>query len=388
MVRAPLQRTELEQHILLPAIRLLEYMHGATPGGGEVRLLRSTGPGVPSSLVAEAPPVVGLLVRLLQHAVRLCAPGGGTVTLAVAAAPGGASPALLFAIAASGGRGGILQAELDASLAAQPSEREGGLALCRHSGEALGCTLSAAASDGGATLTLRLPLRLPPGEPPEALPEHAAQLVTTLTAAGQGGNADGRPRSASSSKASSGHGDTPAAAVAAITLQAEAPPPPPPPPPPPLDPAALLPGQRSDGKPLRVLVAEDDRVSRVIMTKLLTHIGAVATLVGDGAAAVAAITAAPEAFDLIVLDMEMPILDGPGAARALKDAGCRIPMVALTAHSGAAAAETCLAAGMVGHLAKPVRPETLVTLRAFAEGRRLGPDDTAAMRAWLARAQE
>ena len=80
----------------------------------------------------------------------------------------------------------------------------------------------------------------------------------------------------------------------------------------------------------------------------------------------------------------MPGLDGPGAARALIEAGCRTPMVALTAHAGASAVRRCLEAGMVGHLSKPVRPETRSTLRPFAEGREPTQEDTDAMCDWMA----
>ena len=132
------------------------------------------------------------------------------------------------------------------------------------------------------------------------------------------------------------------------------------------------------------MVAEDDRVSQMIIRKLLVHVGATVTLVGDGNAAIAAWCAAPEAYDLLLLDMQMPGLDGPGAARALIEAGCRTPMVALTAHAGASAVRRCLDAGMVGHLSKPVRPETLSTLRPFAEGREPTQEDTDAMRDWMA----
>ena len=81
----------------------------------------------------------------------------------------------------------------------------------------------------------------------------------------------------------------------------------------------------------------------------------------------------------------MPVLDGTAAARAINAMGNKIPIVALTANTGPDAVQRCLDAGMARHLGKPVRPETLSTLRPYSEGRDTSPEDEVACREWLAR---
>jgi CheY-like chemotaxis protein len=108
---------------------------------------------------------------------------------------------------------------------------------------------------------------------------------------------------------------------------------------------------------LRVLVAEDDGPSQLIIRKLLNRLGAAATVVDNGKAAVQA--AAESAFDLILLDLHMPCLDGLAAAAricaAARDTGMRPPpIVALTASVSEETQRACAAAGMVAHLSKPI----------------------------------
>jgi CheY-like chemotaxis protein len=110
---------------------------------------------------------------------------------------------------------------------------------------------------------------------------------------------------------------------------------------------------------LRVLVAEDNEVNVRLAVALLAKLGHAATVVGDGQAAVEA--HAREAFDLILMDVQMPVLGGMDAARLIRDAEAsapnrpHVPIVALTARAMKGDREECLAAGMDDYVTKPVR---------------------------------
>jgi PAS domain S-box-containing protein len=112
----------------------------------------------------------------------------------------------------------------------------------------------------------------------------------------------------------------------------------------------------------RVLLAEDSRVNQKLVSKLLGRLGCEVTVVGDGAAALA--TLAAGRWDLVLMDCEMPVLDGLAATRALRAAGQRVPVAAMTGHREDGDRECCLAAGMDDYLAKPVQPEALAALLA------------------------
>lgn len=105
----------------------------------------------------------------------------------------------------------------------------------------------------------------------------------------------------------------------------------------------------------RILVAEDNRPNGVLITALLTGFGYSCDLVGDGEAAVAAVAAG--GYDLALLDVRMPRMDGIEAARrirALPGGRRRIPVLALTADVVPERRLACLEAGMDGVLAKPI----------------------------------
>jgi signal transduction histidine kinase/DNA-binding response OmpR family regulator len=122
-------------------------------------------------------------------------------------------------------------------------------------------------------------------------------------------------------------------------------------------------GAEGDAAPparsLRVLVAEDNEVNVRLAVALLGKLGHTATVVGEGQAAVDAL--ARERFDLVLMDLQMPVLGGMDAARAVRAAERaaanrpRVPIVALTAHAMKGDREDCLAAGMDDYVTKPVR---------------------------------
>jgi CheY-like chemotaxis protein len=109
---------------------------------------------------------------------------------------------------------------------------------------------------------------------------------------------------------------------------------------------------------LRVLVAEDNEVNVRLSVALLAKLGHTATVVGDGEAAVAA--HAREPFDLILMDVQMPVMGGMEATRLIRDAEAapdrrRVTIIALTARAMKGDREECLAAGMDDYVTKPVR---------------------------------
>ncbi len=110
----------------------------------------------------------------------------------------------------------------------------------------------------------------------------------------------------------------------------------------------------------RVLVVEDNPVNQKVAQKFLERLGCNVRVVGDGAEAVEA--CGHERFDLILMDMQMPVMDGLAATRAIRarESGAgRTPIVALTANVLAGQFQSCLDAGMDDVLAKPLEPARL-----------------------------
>ncbi len=130
---------------------------------------------------------------------------------------------------------------------------------------------------------------------------------------------------------------------------------------------------------LSLLLVEDGPDNRALMTHFLTKSGARVEYATNGLDAIA--KALPGAFDLVLMDIQMPVLDGYEATRRLKEAGYRVPIVALTAHAMRGEREKCLAAGCIEYISKPVKPALLIetVARLAASGKR-GVDGTGANR--------
>jgi Amt family ammonium transporter len=128
----------------------------------------------------------------------------------------------------------------------------------------------------------------------------------------------------------------------------------------------------TSNSPLRVLVADDNEINQMVAAELLRAAGYESTVVGNGREAVAAIRSGQ--FDVVLMDCEMPELDGFAATRMIRSmelerpltsSGRPLPIIALTAQAVQGDRERCLAAGMSDYVTKPVnRVELLQTIRA------------------------
>jgi signal transduction histidine kinase/CheY-like chemotaxis protein/HPt (histidine-containing phosphotransfer) domain-containing protein len=112
-------------------------------------------------------------------------------------------------------------------------------------------------------------------------------------------------------------------------------------------------------QPLCILLAEDNRVNQQVARRILEKQGHTVVVVGDGQAALAALAQAP--FDLVLMDIQMPVLDGMAATAAIRarEHGTHMPIIAMTAHAMRGDRERCLAAGMDGYVTKPLKAADL-----------------------------
>jgi len=123
-------------------------------------------------------------------------------------------------------------------------------------------------------------------------------------------------------------------------------------------------GERPGGRfGLRILLAEDHPVNRLLAQRLLQRHGHEIETVCNGVEALAALER--RRFDLVLMDVQMPELDGFETTRRLRQreqaTGGHLPVIAMTAHALLGDRERCLAAGMDGYLAKPIRADELYT---------------------------
>lgn len=131
------------------------------------------------------------------------------------------------------------------------------------------------------------------------------------------------------------------------------------------------------GRPVRILVAEDNSTNQKVILAMLAKLGIEADTAGDGRETLLALCRVP--YDLVFMDVQMPEMDGIEATRRIRDGRApvldpRIPVVAMTAHAMGGDRERCLAAGMNDYIAKPVEMARLVQVL----NRRLSGDLSAA----------
>ncbi len=275
---------------------------------------------VPERIVSDVLRVRQVLFNLVSNAVKFTPKG--SVTIATRCVHGDADgSALLFDVIDTGI--GIEPDALerifdpfeqaDAKTGARYGGTGLGLAVSRRLAELLGGELSAWSEPGkGSTFRLRLPLGTL-GDVPFLSPDEAEAAVDEKLKLEQG-----RPAEEKSEQ-----------------------------------------GPCFSGK---VLLVEDSEDNRLIVTHLLRRLGAEVDSAADGHAAcemVRQAEAAGEPFDVVLMDMEMPRLDGCSATRVLRSEGYTLPIVALTAHTDEAKHREALDAGCDGVLTKPIRREEL-----------------------------
>lgn len=123
-------------------------------------------------------------------------------------------------------------------------------------------------------------------------------------------------------------------------------------------------GQRA-AKPLRILIAEDNAINRRLATKLLESAGHHVTQAANGKEAIDLF--AHHVFDLVLMDLEMPELDGLEATQQIRQSehpSSHVPIYALTAHALAGDREKCVRAGMDGYLSKPIEVDKVLKIAA------------------------
>ena len=126
----------------------------------------------------------------------------------------------------------------------------------------------------------------------------------------------------------------------------------------------------SDGRPLHILVAEDNPVNQQVIVRMLSRLGHTVALASNGREALEALLRAH--FDAVLMDVQMPEMTGTEAAEAIRRAeagsGLHVPIVALTAHAMQRDRERCAASGMDAYLPKPIRSTELADVLAAIAG--------------------
>jgi CheY-like chemotaxis protein len=121
-------------------------------------------------------------------------------------------------------------------------------------------------------------------------------------------------------------------------------------------------GAGRPARALHVLVAEDNQINQKVVTRLLEKQGHRATLAGNGREAIEKLLVGE--FDAILMDVQMPEMNGLEATRAIRRAergsGRHVPILAMTAHAMKGDREKCLASGMDGYVSKPIRAQELL----------------------------
>jgi CheY-like chemotaxis protein len=129
-----------------------------------------------------------------------------------------------------------------------------------------------------------------------------------------------------------------------------------------------LPSAGTNGVSLRILVAEDNRVNQKVALQYLKNAGHAAKIANNGQEAIDELRLHP--FDLVLMDVQMPVLDGLEATRRIRAAQTakengfdrEIRIVAMTANAMGGDREMCLDAGMDDHVPKPLTPESIQSL--------------------------
>jgi len=119
--------------------------------------------------------------------------------------------------------------------------------------------------------------------------------------------------------------------------------------------------ERADIRGAKILLAEDNKINQMVATELLTILGVEVTIANNGIEAVEAVK--EKTFDLILMDIQMPEMDGLTATRTIRNLGKpevdKMPILAMTANAADTDYQKSLEVGMSDHLTKPIDPEKL-----------------------------
>ena len=142
--------------------------------------------------------------------------------------------------------------------------------------------------------------------------------------------------------------------------------------------AGIRKGARSSERQLsgmRILVVEDNLINQQVAEELLSAQGAFVSMAANGQLGVEAVAAAAPQFDVVLMDIQMPVLDGYGATRLIREqlGLTALPIVAMTANAMASDREACLAGGMNEHVGKPFDMAQLVALLVRVTGFQMAP---------------
>ena len=122
---------------------------------------------------------------------------------------------------------------------------------------------------------------------------------------------------------------------------------------------------------MRLLLVEDNLINQQVARELLCNEGAVVTIAGNGQLGVNAVASASVPFDAVLMDLQMPLMDGLTATRAIRTelGQVTLPIIAMTANAMSADRDACLAAGMNDHIGKPINLSYLITTLLQHTGR-------------------
>ena len=114
---------------------------------------------------------------------------------------------------------------------------------------------------------------------------------------------------------------------------------------------------------LRILLAEDNEINQMVVQAMLGVEGPEIVIVGDGRMAVERVRQdGGDAFDVVLMDIQMPDMDGYEATRLILEFAPDLPVIGQTAHAMHETVQQCLAAGMVAHIAKPIDRHELIAM--------------------------
>jgi PAS domain S-box-containing protein len=273
-------------------------------------------PEVPRSLIGDPLRLGQVLTNLVGNAIKFTEKGGVTLKVALARRAD-AEAVLRFAVEDTGiGMTATQLAKVfepftqaDGSTTRRFGGTGLGLAICRQVVDAMGGRLEASSVPGsGSTFAFEAPLRVSVAD------------IATVTSAGRG---------------------------------AEAP-----------DTFLSTPPLRLRGA--RVLLVEDNAINQQVARELLEAAGVAVSIADNGRAAIDVVAAAGGALEAVLMDLQMPGMDGVAATRAIRTApgGGDLPIIAMTAHAEVAERERCLAAGMNDYVSKPFEPAHLYKVLA------------------------